>query len=257
MTPFFFYLILVLLLVAALLISKKLAKTEKTQEILLVISPLLTILCHYSSLVYHWLQNGTALDFLKSNPNLVLPIYPCNVVMWCCLFYGFLRNKKGRLGRLLSDFVFWFGLVACLVGMFANVDFIRNPDFSDYDVVKSVVAHAFMFYNVLLLPIFKQVKVDLPKNMLHLVLSVVGMFLIGQYCNLVYEVLTTREMTYLVNSMFLLHSPFEQLPFLKFPLISLIGLALFFGIFALSELKAYPKGNRWISRYKKRKKTQS
>ena len=36
------------------------------------------------------------MDFLRSNPNLLLPIYPCNVVMWLGIVYGVSKNKEKK-----------------------------------------------------------------------------------------------------------------------------------------------------------------
>ena len=77
-------------------------------------------------------------EYLADNPNLILPIYPCNVVMWSCLIIGLIRNRESRFNKLLTDYVFWFGIFSTLVGMFANVDFINNPTLADYDITKSI-----------------------------------------------------------------------------------------------------------------------
>ena len=74
------------------------------------------------------------MNFLRSNPNLLLPIYPCNVVMWLALVYGCLKNKESKFASFVGDYIFWFGIISALVGMFVNIDFINNPTFKDYDV---------------------------------------------------------------------------------------------------------------------------
>lgn len=245
-----FNVVLILIIVGILILAKKFIKTEKAKNITLLISSLLTILCHYSSIVYHLIVNGTAMHFLTSNPNLILPIYPCNVVMWCCLIYGLIKNKNGKFGSFLADYIFWFGIISCAVGLFANVDFIKNPSFNDYDVVKGIVAHAFMLFNVLLLCVFGRIKIDLTKNLVHIIISVVMMLFIGLYCNLVFSVLASSDTAYQVNSMFLIHSPFDGIDFLTYPLISLIAIVGYFITFNICEFFAYKKGNRWIARIK-------
>lgn len=250
-----FNLILIIIVVMALLGIKKTATDEKKKNAVLLIAPLLTFACHYSSIIYHWLKDGTSLDFLASNPNLLLPIYPCNVVMWCGIIFGLLKNKSSKIGKFLADYLFWFGIFAALVGLFANVDFIRNPTFSDYDVTKGIIAHAFMLLNALAVPALGYTKIDLPKNYGNILLSMVMMFFIGCYCNIVFEVLSSREMALRVNSMFILQSPFPSLPFIRYPIICLFAAALYFAIFCMCEAFAYPKGERWISRNKNKEKT--
>ena len=134
--------------------------------------------------------------------------------------------------------------------MFANVDFINNPTLKDYEVTKSILAHATLLFNVLLLCVFGHIKVDLIKNMVHIGISVVMMYAIGIYCNTIFEVLVSAEEASSVNSMFILHSPFAGVPFLRYPIIALSALVLYFGLFCACEVFAYPKGNRWFNRLK-------
>lgn len=245
--------ILLLVIFAALMLCKKVCKTQKGKNIALVIAPLVTILFHYSAFLALYITSGEATEYLRSNPNLLLPIYPCNVVMWGCLVFGLLRNKASKFAGFLADYLFWFGIFSTLVGMFANVDFINNPTLKDFETTKSIVAHATLLFNILLLYSFGYVKVDLPRNLLHIAMSVVAMYIIGLYCNKMFEVFMSAEKAYSVNSMFILHSPFEAVPFLTYPTIAGGALALYFVMFAICELFAYPKGNRWISRLKKQK----
>ena len=222
-----FNFILIGIIIGLLILFKKTCKSEKSKYIVILFASLTTILCHYSSLPYHFFTDGKAFEFLKSNPNLVLPIYPCNVVMWLCLVFGIIKNKSTKFGSFLVDYIFWFGILSALVGMFVNIDFIREPSLLNYDVTKGIVAHATMLFNVLILPVFGFVKIKLERNLYHIILSVVMMLFIGLYCNLLIEVIADSDYAYHVNSMFLIHSPFEAVPFLTYPLISLVAFLLY------------------------------
>ncbi len=246
-----FNFILVSFIVIGLIVTKKLVKTESTKNIILIISAFFTILCHYSSLIYHYFLDNSAMQYLTHNPNLILPIYPCNVVMWSCAIYALLKNKESKLGKFLADYIFWFGIISTLVGMFANVDFIRNPTLADFDITKGIISHATLLFNVLLLPVFGRIKVDIKSNMIHIVLSIIMMLFIGLYCNLVFHTLVSKEMAYQVNSMFLIHSPFDEIAFLTYPVIALIAIPLYFITFVICELFAYKKGERFFNRYSK------
>lgn len=241
---------LIAVTVIGLLICKRFAKTARSQNIILFLASVLTIVCHYSSYIYLCMTGGASMEYLRENTNLLLPIYPCNVVMWGCFIYGIMRNKKSNAAVFLADYLFWFGVFSALVGMFANVDFINNPTFRDYEVTKSILAHATLLFNILLIRIFGHVKVDLIKNMVHITASVIMMYAIGLYCNKVFEVLVSVEEAQSVNSMFLLHSPFAGLSFLVYPVIAVCALVLYFAVFSICELFAYPKGKRWVSRWK-------
>ena len=242
--------ILLVFISAGLFFCKKHIKKDRSKSLALLLSAIVTILCHYSTFLYLLIAEGSATKYLKENPNLLLPIYPCNVVMWGCLIYGFMKNKQSKIGRFLADYLFWFGIFSTLVGMFANVDFINNPTLKDYEVTKSILAHATLLFNVLLICVFGRVKVDLLKNMAHIGISVVMMYVIGIYCNTIFEALVSAEEASCVNSMFILHSPFAGVPFLRYPVIALSALVLYFGLFCACEVFAYPKGSRWLQRLK-------
>lgn len=240
--------IFLLIAISALLVIVKITvRSEKAQRILFLISAVVTILFHYSSFLLLLIKGEGASDYLRSNPNLILPIYPCNVVMWSCLILPFLKEKS-KLRELLTDYIFWFGLVSTLVGMFANVDFIRNPTLADYDIAKSIIAHATLLFNLMLLPIFGKIKINLWRNMKNIFLSVVGMYVIGLYCNLIFEVVGSSEKAYEVNSMFIIHSPFEGLDFLRYPIIALVALVLYFVVFLICDMIKNKKGRRGFGR---------
>ena len=233
-----FNLILIAIIALGLWLVRRFAKTERARDIVFAASAFFTILCHYSSLAYHYFSDGGAMEYLIRNPNLILPIYPCNVVMWSCLIYALLKHKDSRFGRFLCDYIFWFGIVSTLVGMFANVDFIRNPTLADYDITKGIVSHATLLFNLLLLPVYGRIKTDVKRNMIHIVISILEMLVIGAYCNLVFRALVSEEMAYQVNSMFLIHSPFDGVDFLTYPVIALIAIPLYFGLFLICHLIA-------------------
>ena len=243
-----FNFILIAIIALGLWFVKKHIKTQRGQDILLLCAAVFTILCHYSSLIYHHFLDGTAMEYLRHNPNLILPIYPCNVVMWSALIFALCKNKLSKLGAFLADYIFWFGIISTLVGMFANVDFIRNPTLADFDITKGIVSHATLLFNVLLLPLFGHIKIDMKRNMINIIISILEMMVIGLYCNLVFRVLVSEEMAYEVNSMFLIHSPFAGVEFLTYPVIALIAIPLYFGLFAICEQFAYKKGERFYNR---------
>ena len=245
--------ILLLIIIAGLLVLvRKTVRSEIGQRILLLFSALVTILFHYSSFIFLCITGGNAIEYLWETPNLILPIYPCNVVMWSALILALIKDKDSRSARLFSDYVFWFGIVSTLVGMFANVDFIRNPTLKDYEITKSIVAHATLLFNVLLLPLFGRVRFRFLGNMLNMAISVFAMFLIGRYCNLIFRVLVSDEKAYDVNSMFLIHSPFDGVRFMTYPLIAGIGLALYCVLFFVFDTVKIEKGDRFIDKVRTR-----
>ena len=243
-----FNLITIALIAVGIWLSKRYTKSVRGIYVIFLLSSVFTVILHYSTLIYRLITGGDAIECLKDTPNLILPIYPCNIVMWCAVIFGLIKNKKSKFGAFLADYLFWFGIVSTLVGMFANVDFIMNPTLLDYKNLKSILAHATLLFNVLLLPAFGYVKIDLWKNLYHILVSIVVMFVIGAYCNLMFEVLASSEAAYDVNSMFLMHSPFGGVDFLTYPVIVLIAIPLYFIIFAICEIFKYERGERFYNR---------
>lgn len=243
-----FNFILIALIVFGLWLVKKIVKRERTRNILLVAAAVFTILFHYSSFIFKLFSGGNAIEYLRETPNLILPIYPCNVVMWSALIFALLKNKKSRVGSFFADYLFWFGIVSTLVGMFANVDFIRNPTLADYENFKSITAHATLLFNILLLPIFGYIKIDVKRNITNIIMSIFEMAAIGCYCNLLFSALASAEAAYDVNSMFLIHSPFEGLEFLTYPVIALIAIPIYFFVFAICDFCVHKKGERFYNK---------
>lgn len=245
---FIFNIIVICFIILILIILKKKIKTEKGFSILIIILPTLTILCHYSSILVHFIKDHSGLQHIVNNPSLILPIYPCNVCMWCLLILGLAYRKNNRFVRFLIDYCFYVGVVCAVVGMFANIDFIRDPSFANFDVLKATLSHCFLLLNILALPTFKKVKIDLPVNIINIVISIIMLFVLGCYCNLVVSVFGGTDYANTVNSMFILHTPFENIKFLTFGPISIATIILYFGVFSLLELIKYPKENRWYKR---------
>ena len=243
-----FNIILLIIISGLLVLVRKTVKGEIGQRILLLSSALVTILFHYSSFIFLCISGGDAIEYLWETPNLILPIYPCNVVMWSALILALIKDKNSRSARLFYDYVFWFGILSTLVGMFANVDFIRNPTLKDYEITKSIVAHATLLFNVLLLPLFGRVRFRFLGNMINMAISVFAMFVIGHYCNLVFRVLVSDEKAYDVNSMFLIHSPFDGVSFMIYPVIAGIGLLLYCALFLALDTVKIEKGDRFIDK---------
>ena len=243
-----FNFILIALIVLGLWLVRKYAKGERTKDTILLLASLFTVIFHYSSFIFRLLTGDGAMEYLSETPNLILPIYPCNIVMWSAVIFALLKNKKSKFGIFLADYIFWFGLISTLVGMFANVDFINNPTLADYENVKSISAHATLLFNVLLLPLFGYIKIDVKRNIISIVISIFVMALIGGYCNLIFYALASKEMAYDVNSMFLIHSPFDGVDFLTYPVIALIAVPIYFGVFVICDLCAHKKGERFYNK---------
>ncbi len=117
--------------------------------------------------------------------------------------------------------------------MFANVNFIREPSLKNFDVTKGIIFHATLLLNVVLISRYGYIKIKLGRNMFNIAISIVMMLVIGLYCNLVFTVIDSKDLAYEVNSMFLIHSPFDGVSFLTYPLIASIALVFYFVVFII------------------------
>ena len=227
-----------------LFIIKKRVKTERTKKILLIIAPIITLIVHYSQFIYDALTGCDIMAHLSANPNLYMPLYPCNIVMWLTLAFALLKNKNSKFGEFCVDYMFWFGVLAAVIGMFANEDFIRTQSIADYAILKSIIAHATLFFNILLLPIFGYVKIDVKRNFKNIIISILTMGFIGAYCTLIFYALVSREQAYFINSMFIVHSPFAGLDFLTYFVVALIAVPVYLAIFVICNLFIRKKSKR-------------
>ena len=245
----------ILLSITAVIVAKKTAKTDKAKKVWIIVAACGTVVVHYSSLIYHAIGNAVSPDhitsvysFLQSNPNLVLPIYPCNVVMWLCLILAFLPKKDGKTYRFLVDFCFIFGVVSAFVGLCANGDYFNQNIAKDYDICKSAVAHGFMMTNVLLLPVLGYFKLDTIRNSINVFFGVVLMAIIGLVDDAIISVIGSVELMQQYNAMFLFKSPIDGLPFLTFYILGPVFVIGTFSVLTLIEFFALPKEERWYSK---------
>lgn len=242
---------IIVVIMLVLFVCKRYVKDDRSKNRVLLFSSVITIFVHYSSFIYYcFVGDAVVLSYLKNNPNLILPIYPCNVVMWSALIFGLIKNKESKVKKFLADYLFWFGIFSTLVGMFANVDFIMNPTLKDYEVTKSILAHATLLFNVLLIYVFGYIKLNFINNMKHILISIGLMFVIGVYCNLIFMVLVSVEEAHNINSMFILHSPFSSVPFLIYPVIALVALILYSVLLTMLEIFNYSREERWYNNLK-------
>lgn len=251
----------ILLCVGAVIIADMTAKTDKAKRIWIIVAACGTVFVHYSSLIYHGIghavapdQISTIYDFVTCNPNLVLPIYPCNLVMWLCLILAFLPKKDTKTYRFLVDFCFIFGAVSAFVGICANGDYFNPVVVKDYDIFKSAIAHGFMLTNVLLLPVFGYYKLDTIKNTINVAAGVVLMALVGLLDDAIVAVVGGVDTMNQYNAMFLWKSPIEAVPFLKFYIVGPIFIVATFGILTLIETIKLPREERWYSKISRKNK---
>lgn len=126
-----------------LVICGKRVKNDRTKNRILKFFAILTVVIHYSNLwVDYFLNGGTA----TIENNHILPVYPCNVIMWMLLTASLLQNKKCLLFQLLSEFCFYGGTICGIIGIAFNANFGNTPTLADYDILKGLLSHSTMLF---------------------------------------------------------------------------------------------------------------
>lgn len=241
------YNIITLVIVTLLLIlCKKKVGKERTKDLILKISSIAVVVIHMSSIYYHYFFDKV----IEVEDNMFLPIYPCNIVMWLLVIVAFMRNKESKWFKLLAGFCFLGGTVCGLIGVIANINYLNNPNFLDFDIMKGLVSHDVMIFSTLYLGIMGYVEVDFVNSMKSNIFGLLLFCVIGGLINLLYWCFGLDD----VNAMFMISPPFEDLPFINFFTIGIGSVIILFIGLNIYELIAIPKEKRWLIKFLKKRK---
>ena len=238
------YMVISAIITAALLFlfSRKASRQESKDKILKFFA-VITVVIHISSLWVDFFKEGSA-----SVPSVMLiPIHPCNVLMWLLVIIAFMKNKNSTLFRLLAEFCFFGGIVCGSIGIILNENFGNNPTFADYDVFKGMLSHSTMLLGCIYVLVGKYIKIRV-KNLLGVITGLLIFFFDGLIINWLYSVFELDP----CNSMYLLEAPFPDMPWLVTPVMGAAGIALAFAITAIYEQIALPKEERWYTLLKQK-----
>lgn len=156
---------------------------EKSKNRILLFSAVLTVVLHYSNLwVDYFTSGGTA----TVENNHLLPVYPCNVVMWLLLVSALIRNKNCLVFRMLSEFCFYVGTVCGILGIVLNFNFDNTPTLADYDVLKGMLSHSTMLFGCLYMLVGRYVKFRV-FNVVSISAGLFFFIVCGQVVNALYE----------------------------------------------------------------------
>lgn len=239
------YNLITLTLVTVLLIlCKKVIRKDRTKDITLKSVSIAVVAIHYSSLYVDYFSNhGEALI----ENNMILPVYPCNIVMWLLLIVAFMKNKESKLYKTLSEFTFIGGTLCGLIGVLFNINFLNNPNIFDYDIFKGLISHTVMIFGTVYL--FNYVKIEVVRT----TKSIFWGLMIFSGCGLLINVLFHIFGIDSVNAMFMLEPPIPSLPFFNYFTIGILGMLLSFIGLNIYEHFALPKEERWLTKFKNRK----
>lgn len=235
-TQHILYMLISFLLTAGLLVLLRLKVTEQSKKDgVLKFFAILTVIIHYSSIWVDYFTFGEA----KVENNMILPVYPCNVVMWMLLIASLLHNKKSVVFQILSEFCFIGGTVCGVVGIVLNANFGNTPTLADYDILKGMLSHSTMLFGCLYMMVGGYVKIRV-FNALSVTAGLGTFVACGIFVNSLYEHFGMEA----PDGMFLRSNPYlKTSPIVLgvvFVLLMFIGLALW-------ELRL-PKEDRWYSK---------
>jgi hypothetical protein len=220
-TQHILYIVISGILTAVLLaLAAKYAQDEKTKNRILLISAVSTVILHYSNIwVEYFISGGTST--LENNH--ILPIYPCNVVMWMLFACALIQNKKCLVFRMLSDFCFYVGTLCGILGIVLNFNFDNTPTLTDYSVLKGMLSHSTMLFGCLYILVGRYIKLRV-SNVVSIAAGLCIFLACGAFANALYEHfgMTAPDGMWLRENDYLSFSPvllgFVAVPLLFIPL---------------------------------------
>lgn len=223
-----------------LMLSAKYAKTDETKNRILKFFAVATVVIHYSNLWVDYFTTGGA----TIENNQILPVYPCNVVMWMLLIASLLENKKRLLFQLLSEFCFYGGTICGVIGIVLNTNFDNTPTLADYDILKGMLSHSTMLFGCLYMLVGGYVKIRV-FNAVSVTAGLATFVLCGMGVNALYEFFGMEA----PDGMWLRSNPYFNLS----PMVlGIVFVIILFGVLALWELRL-PVEKRWYHKLHRRK----
>ncbi len=240
-TQHILYMLISGIVTAALLtLSVKYAKNDEAKNRILKFFAIATVVIHYSNLWVDYFTTGGA----TIENNQILPVYPCNVVMWMLLIASLLRSKKCLLFQLLSEFCFYGGTFCGIIGIVLNTNFGNTPTLADYDILKGMLSHSTMLFGCLYLMVGGYVKIRV-FNAVSVATGLGAFVLCGMAVNALYETfgMEAPDGMWLRSNPYLSFSPM---------VLGIVFVILLFAVLALWELRL-PAEERWYNKLRWRK----
>ena len=226
--------------IALLAFFSKVAKDDQTKNRILKFFAIITVVIHYSNIWVDYFTTGGA----SVENNHILPVYPCNVIMWMLLIASLLHDKKSLLFQLLSEFCFYGGTICGIIGIVLNINFDNTPTLADYDVLKGMLSHSTMLFGCLYMLVGRFIKVRI-FNVISIGAGLMTFILCGIAVNSLYEFFGLEA----PDGMWLRDNPYLPIPPFVLGFVFLIVVFIFLHI---RELRL-PVEQRWYKKLERRK----
>lgn len=242
-TQHILYMVISGVLTAVLLaLAAKYAKDDETKNRILKFFAIITVVIHYSNLwVDYFTTGGTA----TVENNQILPVYPCNAVMWMLLVASLLQNKKRLLFQLLSEFCFYGGTICGVIGIALNANFGNNPTLADYDVLKGMLSHSTMLFGCLYMMVGGYIRIRV-FNVVSVSAGLGTFVLCGLGVNTLYEFFGMEA----PDGMWLKSNPYLSVSPMA---LGIFAVVILFCVLALWEMRL-PAQERWYNKISRRKR---
>lgn len=146
-TPHILYMVISGILTAVLLVlADRMLKLQHHKDRFLTFFAIATVVVHYSDLWVDYFANDG--QVLVSSAHL-LPVWPCNVMMWMLLAASLIKDKKCLPFQMLGEFCFVVGTVCSIVGIAFNANYDATPTLANYSILKGLVSHSTMLVGCL------------------------------------------------------------------------------------------------------------
>ena len=234
-----FMLISTLVIVITLVCFKLFVKDQKRKDMFLKVSAILTVIIHFSSLYVDYFSNGEA--YVESV--MLLPIYPCNVIMWLLVIVAFFKDKNSKIFNILAEITFYIGITGGVIGIALNENYSNTPDLRDWDILKGLISHATMLLGCIYLLVGNYIKIRV-SNLKSIIIGLCGLLIDGYLMIAIYKHFQMDP----PNTMFLLESPLPQVKWVNTWFIGILAIIVGFIITATYEQIALDKEDRWYNK---------
>lgn len=213
-------------------------KQDKYKRLILKIAAILTVVLHYSAVYVDFFSTGTA---IVESP-LILPIYPCNIVMWLLVICAFLKKPESKVAKVLYEFTFYAGVVCGIIGIVLNENYANNPTLANWFSLKGLLSHSTMVFGCLYILVGRFIKIRV-SNCISVFLGLCLFLVDGAIINGLYLACGLGK----CNSMYLQAPPFANMPWLNTYVMGCMALILVFAITVVFEQCALKKEDRWYT----------
>ena len=221
--------------------SKKVNNKENRNLILKIVA-IVTVILHYSSLYVEYFTYGEA----TIENTMILPVYPCNIAMWLLLIVAFMKNKESKFFNHVAIVTFYLGVIGGTVGLVLNENYISNPSFKDWFVLKGLLSHSTLIFGSLYILVGKYIKIRVSN-----IFSVIGGLLFLLLDGAIVIALHKNFELDSPNCMFLLENPFPQIPWFNPIILGVAVVVVIFCITVVVEQLIVQKDERWYHIFKK------